>query len=251
MPLQSGSGRAAFEHNVKAEIAAGKPQKQALAIAYRERGEDADTRADLERLSRSQLLARARSNSLIREAVSQSTPEKELIRLILRYDQRSDDRMSLSGIARDALGAQNGGVATSPTEIGDPARYRKYSGGDTLSGLARDALDNYGAVYQEGPLMWYCTWNGATYGPFASRAAAMEKRMEQQTQGDSLADLVERARGHVREQTGDAKGVLTSKLSKLIDDFKAKKITRKQLENEFIRGGISKADLRWLLDEED
>lgn len=40
MPLQSGSSRAAFEHNVKKEIEAGKPQKQALAIAYREKGED-------------------------------------------------------------------------------------------------------------------------------------------------------------------------------------------------------------------
>ncbi len=36
MPLQGGKSRAAFEHNVKAEIAAGRPQKQAVAIAYSE-----------------------------------------------------------------------------------------------------------------------------------------------------------------------------------------------------------------------
>ncbi len=34
MPLEQGKSEAAFEHNVKAEIEAGKPQKQAVAIAY-------------------------------------------------------------------------------------------------------------------------------------------------------------------------------------------------------------------------
>lgn len=49
----------------------------------------------------------------------------------------------------------------------------------------------------------------------------------------------------------DANGVLTTKLSKLIDDYRAKRITRRQLEEEFAKGGISKSDLRYLLDEED
>jgi hypothetical protein len=40
MPLRPGKSKAAFSHNVKAEVAAGKPQKQAVAIAYRESGED-------------------------------------------------------------------------------------------------------------------------------------------------------------------------------------------------------------------
>jgi len=34
MPLQKSTSKAAFNHNVKAEIAAGKPPKQAVAIAY-------------------------------------------------------------------------------------------------------------------------------------------------------------------------------------------------------------------------
>ncbi len=34
MPLSRGKSKVAFEHNVKAEMNAGKPQKQALAIAY-------------------------------------------------------------------------------------------------------------------------------------------------------------------------------------------------------------------------
>lgn len=42
MPLESGKSRAAFSHNVKTEMNAGKPQKQAVAIAYHEAGEDVD-----------------------------------------------------------------------------------------------------------------------------------------------------------------------------------------------------------------
>lgn len=34
MPLQRGSGKRVFSANVKAEMAAGRPQKQAVAIAY-------------------------------------------------------------------------------------------------------------------------------------------------------------------------------------------------------------------------
>lgn len=34
MPLVKSSSKSAFNKNVKAEIKAGKPQKQALAIAY-------------------------------------------------------------------------------------------------------------------------------------------------------------------------------------------------------------------------
>jgi len=34
MPLKKSTSRAAFRSNVKAEMAAGKPQKQAVAIAY-------------------------------------------------------------------------------------------------------------------------------------------------------------------------------------------------------------------------
>jgi len=39
MPLEKGKSRKAFSDNVKTEIAAGKPQKQAVAIAYSEAGE--------------------------------------------------------------------------------------------------------------------------------------------------------------------------------------------------------------------
>jgi len=41
MPLQKGArpGSAGFKSNIKAELAAGKPRRQALAIAYSESGE--------------------------------------------------------------------------------------------------------------------------------------------------------------------------------------------------------------------
>ncbi len=37
MPLQRGTSKKAFQQNIKTEIAAGKPQKQAVAIAYSEK----------------------------------------------------------------------------------------------------------------------------------------------------------------------------------------------------------------------
>jgi len=50
MPLEGGKSRATFSHNVKTEMAAGKPQKQAVAIAYaKERG---DARAATDELRR-------------------------------------------------------------------------------------------------------------------------------------------------------------------------------------------------------
>ena len=39
MPLEKGKSEKAFKHNIKAEVAAGKPVKQAVAIAYSEKGE--------------------------------------------------------------------------------------------------------------------------------------------------------------------------------------------------------------------
>lgn len=37
MPLESGASKEAFSHNVAAEVNAGKPQAQAVAIAYKEK----------------------------------------------------------------------------------------------------------------------------------------------------------------------------------------------------------------------
>lgn len=42
MPLESGSSKAAISHNVETERAAGKPEKQAVAIALSKSREDED-----------------------------------------------------------------------------------------------------------------------------------------------------------------------------------------------------------------
>jgi hypothetical protein len=39
MPLDKGKSKKAFSKNIKTEMAAGKPQRQAVAIAYSEAGE--------------------------------------------------------------------------------------------------------------------------------------------------------------------------------------------------------------------
>ena len=43
MPLQKSSSKKAFKENVRAEIKAGKPQKQAVAIAYTKRSQSGRT----------------------------------------------------------------------------------------------------------------------------------------------------------------------------------------------------------------
>lgn len=42
MPLEKGTSRKAFSHNVREMVAAGHPQKQAVAAAYREKRESHD-----------------------------------------------------------------------------------------------------------------------------------------------------------------------------------------------------------------
>jgi len=46
MPLKKGKSKKAFEHNIKAEIKAGKPQKQAVAIAYKMKKESIQSEPD-------------------------------------------------------------------------------------------------------------------------------------------------------------------------------------------------------------
>jgi hypothetical protein len=49
MPLETGKSKSAFSHNVKAEVSAGKPVRQAVAIAYaQKRRGDADIEIDCE-----------------------------------------------------------------------------------------------------------------------------------------------------------------------------------------------------------
>lgn len=47
MPLKKGKSKKAFENNIKAEIKAGKPQKQAVAIAYKMKKESIQSESDV------------------------------------------------------------------------------------------------------------------------------------------------------------------------------------------------------------
>ncbi len=50
MPLSSGKSKTAFSHNVEAEVKAGKPQKQAVAIAYsKKRGDEKPSAEEIEK----------------------------------------------------------------------------------------------------------------------------------------------------------------------------------------------------------
>lgn len=42
MPLRSGESKSVIRHNIKVEMAAGKPQKQAIAIAMHKAGKNKD-----------------------------------------------------------------------------------------------------------------------------------------------------------------------------------------------------------------
>lgn len=46
MPLEKGKSKKAFKHNVRAEVKAGKPVKQAVAIAYKQKGDCGITMSD-------------------------------------------------------------------------------------------------------------------------------------------------------------------------------------------------------------
>jgi hypothetical protein len=46
MPLESGSSKATISHNIETEMNAGKPQDQAVAIAYSKAGKDSIARLD-------------------------------------------------------------------------------------------------------------------------------------------------------------------------------------------------------------
>ena len=71
MPLASGKSKEAFKQNIKTEISAGKPQKQAVAIAYaQQRRSDSDISMTPPNISH--------ITDAIRSALKDSTPLGEI-----------------------------------------------------------------------------------------------------------------------------------------------------------------------------
>lgn len=244
MPLQSGSGRAAFEHNVKTEIAAGKPQKQAVAIAFSKKrgdtlssvaldalvgdgpeerikgawalynrpgtpGEKEAAAAALRRMGVDPTtIGTQTSSSQPRPAPSRPQAQKKKYEVILSYEwitrtgknkgkvntattpQRivyATDEIDAERIVREMFRSSRFG-AVSGERTPEFKHWSTKRVADSMSSVALDALDDYGAVYAEGP-MWYCSWNGSTYGPFLTRAQAMQRRMEQRVARDCVTSF--------------------------------------------------------------
>jgi len=93
MPLQPGKSKAAFTHNIKAEIAAGKPQKQAVAIAYSEKrhhmAEGGDVDSDLIDMVTDEFFkaVETKDKALLKDAL------KALIMHIQDLDKEQDEEM--------------------------------------------------------------------------------------------------------------------------------------------------------------
>lgn len=69
MPLKEGSSRKDISENIATEIRAGKPAKQAEAIAFRKAGETCDvTLADVNRMNRSRWPGRSRDADEMKSA---------------------------------------------------------------------------------------------------------------------------------------------------------------------------------------
>lgn len=93
MPLMHGKSKAAFSHNVKAEMDAGKPQKQAVAIAYSEKrkmAEGGEAEPDLMDHVCDELWTafEKKDKGLFRDAL------KALVLDIQDQDQEQDEEMS-------------------------------------------------------------------------------------------------------------------------------------------------------------
>lgn len=103
MPLESGKSKAAFSHNVATEMKAGKPQKQAVAIAYAKQREDADSKSNRIQELKKYLETKSRviggGNSLSAgERKNVAAAKKELAELQGRSVKRGDARATLDAL---------------------------------------------------------------------------------------------------------------------------------------------------------
>lgn len=96
MPLLKSRSKKAFAHNIKAEIEAGKPQKQAVAIAYSEkrRAHKMAEGGEVEGPSSIAEAIRAKRKSLIEQEPIESDEEMpDLMDLPLEEDEQPEDEI--------------------------------------------------------------------------------------------------------------------------------------------------------------
>lgn len=135
MPLQAGNSRAAFEHNVRTEIEAGKPQKQAVAIAYSKQkdGEAFDAGQRIRRKGYTHKMAK-------RLAESRYSNEQERREFLEGYDTPTRDADFYSLYEQDGKFYLNcGGNVRGPFATRQEALMAKKLTTDVLTAF-RDAV---------------------------------------------------------------------------------------------------------------
>lgn len=101
MPLIKSKSKKAFEHNLKAELAAGKPKDQALAIAY------STQRHAGKKMAEGGEVKKSEPNSKLKEAfksIRESFGEKQPVKLLKKKSSMMGVRMAEGGEIEDEMG---------------------------------------------------------------------------------------------------------------------------------------------------
>ena len=126
MPLTKSKSEKAFKHNIKAEIAAGKPQKQAVAIAYdvQRRAKKADGGGLYANIHAKQQRIAHGSGEKMRKPGSKGAPTAEAFRESAKTAKHKDGGVSLAIGRGEKLPADQGAGLTAKGR----AKYNRETG---------------------------------------------------------------------------------------------------------------------------
>jgi hypothetical protein len=126
MPLTKSKSEKAFKHNIKAEIAAGKPQKQAVAIAYdvQRRAKKADGGGLYANIHAKQQRIAEGSGEKMRKPGSKGAPTAEAFRESAKTAKHKDGGVSLAVGRGEKLPADKGAGLTAKGR----AKYNRETG---------------------------------------------------------------------------------------------------------------------------
>ena len=126
MPLTKSKSEKAFKHNIKAEIAAGKPQKQAVAIAYdvQRRAKKADGGGLYANIHAKQQRIAHGSGEKMRKPGSKGAPTAEAFRQSAKTAKHKDGGVSLAVGRGEKLPADQGAGLTAKGR----AKYNRETG---------------------------------------------------------------------------------------------------------------------------
>ena len=126
MPLTKSKSEKAFKHNIKAEIAAGKPQKQAVAIAYdvQRRAKKADGGGLYANIHAKQERIKHGSGEKMRKPGSPGAPTAQAFRESAKTAKHKDGGVSLALGRGEKLPAEKGAGLTAKGR----AKYNRETG---------------------------------------------------------------------------------------------------------------------------